>query len=199
MLFRNPTAMDSLSAGRYAGVMRSPYVIFILSAALAFISVGLKAQAETSPILAVLEYSGGLIPKRVDIHATGGAAKSPYTKVMRTVWVLREGTILKQKDIPNEHVIHFFRSTANTTEVVGSVVVRYTQTQKGWRPSYFLMQQQPPVVWNGKSLVPLSNVDGSRETLHAANKNDPHTGGFYQSLSFGFISGPSHIDGWIVE
>lgn len=191
--------MDSLAPDRYAEAMRSPYVIFILSAALAFISVGLKAQAETSPILAVLEYSGGLIPKRVDIHATGGTTKSPYTNLMKTVWVLREGATLKQKDIPNEHVIHFLRSNENATETVGSVVVRYNQTQKGWRPSYFLVQQQPHVAWNGERLVPLPNVSTPRETLYVINKNAPNTGGFYQSLSFGFISGPSHIDGWTVE
>ena len=192
--------MDSLPAGRYAEAMRRPDVIFILSAAMSFVSAGpLKAQAEHSPVLAVLEYSGGLLPKRAEIHATRGTAKSPYPNGMKTVWVLREGTTLKQKDIPNEHVIHFLRSTENATEVVGSVVVRYVQTQKGWRPSYFLLQQLPPVVWNGERLVPLSNVSSSRETLYVINKNASNTGGFYQSLSFGFISGPSHIDGWTVE
>lgn len=190
--------MDSFPAGRYAEAMRSP-LIFILSTALSFVSVGHKAQAEASSVLAVLEYSGGLLPKRVEIHATAGTAKSPYTNVMNTVWVLREGATLKQKDIPNERVIHFLSSAENATEVVGSVVVRYIQTQKGWRPSYFLVQQQPPIVWNGERLVPLSNVSSSRETLYVINKNAPNTGGFYQSLSFGFISGPGHIDGWTVE
>lgn len=191
--------MDSREIDRYSEVMRSLRVLFVfcVTAVLAFIA--LPAQPSDTPVLAVLEYSGGLFAKRADIRATRGTTKSAYADFPNTVWVLREGTTLKQEHAPEEYVIHLLRSAGDTSEVVGSVVVHYVRTQKGWRPTYFLQQPPPPFTWDGQRPIPLPNTNSSREFLQTINKTDQNIGGFYPNLIVGFASGPSHIDGWTVQ
>jgi len=190
--------MDSLLADRYAEAMQSFRLLLLLAGLTMLTSTAGTVGAEDAPVLAVLEYSGGLLSKRAKILSTKGTVKSPYPNLSQKTWTLREGDILKQEHAPRERVIQFFKASGNTPQRVCSVVVRYARSDKGWRPTYLLLQQ-PPVIWNGEQLVPLPDAGGSREPMQLINRHDPNTGGFYKSLSFGFASGPGRIDGWTVQ
>lgn len=190
--------MDSPEAGRYAEAMRLLPVLLLLAGVTLLTAIGPTVAADDAPVLAVLEYSGGLLPKRAKILSTKGMVKSPYTDLTQRTWILREGDTLKQEHAPRERVIQFFKANGNTPQRVCSVVVRYARSDKGWRPTYLLLQQ-PPVIWNGEQLVPMPDAGGSREPMQLINRHDPNTGGFYKTLSFGFASGPGRIDGWTVQ
>ena len=189
-------AMDSFAAGRYAEAMRSLRLSLLLALSLLASTLG-TVKAEDPPVLAVLEYSGGLLPKRAEILSAKGAVKSPYPNLTQNSWTIREGDILKQEHAPRERVIQFFKASGNTPQRVGSVVVRYARSDKGWRPTYLLLQQ-PPVTWNGEQLMPLPDA-GTRVPMQLINRHDPNTGGFYKTLSIGLASGTSRIDGWTVQ
>lgn len=189
--------MDSLAPDRYAEAMRSLRLLLLLALSLGSLTVG-TIDAEDAPVLAVLEYSGGLFPKRARIHSTKGTVKSPYLNLSQHSWTLREGDILKQEYAPRERVIQFFKAGGNTPQRVCSVVVRYARSDKGWRPTYLLLQQ-PPVMWNGEQLVPLPGAGGSRVPMQLINRHDPNTKGFYKTLSIGLASGAGRIDGWTVQ
>lgn len=188
--------MDSLAAGRYAEAMQSLRLSLLLVLTLVTSTVG-TVEAKDAPVLAVLEYSGGLFPKRAEILSTKGTVKSPHRNLSQKTWTLREGDILKQEHAPRERVIQFFKASGNTAQRVCSVVVRYARSDKGWRPTYLLLQQ-PPVTWNGEQLVPLPDA-GTRVPMQLLNRHDPNTGGFYKTLSFGLASGTGRIDGWTVQ
>lgn len=189
--------MDSPLADRYAEAMQSFRLLLLLAGLTLFTFTTLPVEAEDAPVLAVLEYSGGLLPKRAKILSTKGTVKSPYPNLSQNAWTLREGDILKQEHAPRERVIQFFKATGNTPQQVCAVVVRYTRSDKGWRPTYLLLQQ-PPVTWNGEQLVPLPGM-GTRVPMQLINRHDPNTGGFYKTLSFGLASGSGRIDGWTIQ
>ena len=190
--------MDSLGAGRYAEVMQSLRFLLVLAGTALVAFTSLTVQADEVPVLAVLEYSGGLLPKRAEIRAAKGKAKSPYTNLPRAVWTLREGDTLKQEYAPRGRVIQFFRSAGSLPQPVCSVVVRYVRTDNGWRPTY-LLEQPLAVMWQGDQRVPTPNAGGAREPMQIVNRSDPNTRGFYRTLSFGLASGVSRIDGWSVQ
>lgn len=188
--------MDSPVTGRYAEVMRLLRLSLLLAVSLVTSTVG-TVEAEDAPVLAVLEYSGGLFPKRAKILSAKGTVKSPYYNLSQNTWTLREGDILKQEHAPRERVIQFFKASGNAAQRVCSVVVRYARSDKGWRPTYLLLQQ-PPVTWNGEQLVPVPDA-GARVPMQLINRHDPNTGGFYKTLSIGLASGAGRIDGWTVQ
>ncbi len=160
-------------------------------------STGFMARADDAPVLAVLEYSGGILPKRADIRAKTGLVKSPFANMPRAVWVLREGDTLSQEYSPAARFIQFFQMSGNTPQLLCNIVVRYVRGQKGWRPAYLLLQQSP-VTWDGEKFVPRTGMS-AREPMQIVNTAGPTADGFYHSLSFGLASGPVQVTAWEVQ
>jgi hypothetical protein len=160
-------------------------------------TTGFTAQADDAPVLAVLEYSGGLLPKRADIRAKTGQVKSPFANMPRAVWVLREGDTLSQEHSPPARFIQLFQLSGNTPQLLCNFVVRYSRSEKGWRPAYLLLQL-PPSIWDGEKFIPRPGM-GTREPVQIVNAAEPTTDGFYHSLSFGLPSGPTQITAWEVQ
>ena len=190
--------MDSVEPSRYAEAMQSLRFLVILAGATLISITSATARADEVPVLAVLEYSGGLLPKRVEIRATKGKAKSFYTNLPRAFWTLREGDTIKQEFAPRGRVIQFLRSAGSQPQPVCSVVVRYVRAGNGWRPTY-LLEEPMAVMWQGDQRGPTPNAGGAREPMQVVNRSDPNTRGFYRTLSFGSTAGLSRIDAWIVQ
>ena len=188
MLFRMKQAMDSLIAGRYAELMRLLSALSLIFGTALLGVTDVTVQADDAPVLGVLEYSGGLLPKRADIRKTGAKVKSPYPNLRQQVWVLLPGDTLQQEFIPRERVIQFLKLTGHTPQLVCSVMVRYARTEKGWRPTYLLLKQPPMTCTEAPK-------DSATKTV---NRKNPTTGGF-DHLRIGFASRPGQIDGWIVH
>jgi len=175
-------------------VARSLFVLIFAAIAAA---TGIVAQAGDAPVLAVLEYRGGLLPKRADIRATTGPVQSPFAGMPRAVWVLREGDTLRQEYSPPTRFIRLFQQSGNSPQLLCNLVVRYTRTEKGWRPAYLLLQL-PPSIWDGEKFVPRPGM-GTREPVQLVNATEPTLDGYYHSLSFGLASGPTQIIAWEVQ
>jgi hypothetical protein len=171
--------------------------LFVLVFAAIAAATGFTTRADDAPVLAVLEYSGGLLPKRADIRAKTGQVKSPFANMPRAVWVLREGETLSQEHSPPARFIQFFQLSGNTPQLLCNIVVRYERGQKGWRPTYLLLQQ-PPVTWDGEQFVPRTGMS-AREPVQIVNAAEPTADGFYHSLSFGLASGPAQVIAWEVQ
>lgn len=176
--------MDSPSTDRYAEIMQSR-AFFLFAVTVLLSSVNLPLRAEDAPVLAVLEYSGGLFPKRADIRKTGGKVKSPYPNLRQAAWTLRPGETIKQEFAPRERTIQFLKLTGHTPQLLCSVLVRYTRSEKGWHPTYLLLKQAP---------IACTEVPATK----TAGQSDPVTGG-YSRLSFGLASRLGQIDGWTVH
>jgi hypothetical protein len=160
-------------------------------------TTGFAARADDTPVLAVLEYSGGLLPKRAEIHAQLGVFKSPFAEMPRKIWTLREGETLKQEQTPPARFIKLIHLSGNSPQLLCNLVVRYVRGEKGWRPSYLLLQL-PPAIWDGEKFVPRPGM-GTREPVQIVNPTEPAGDGFYHSLSFGLGSGPTQITAWEVQ
>ena len=197
LLFRSLCALYSLSGCRYAEAMQISRSLFVLLCAAIAVSTGVTARAGDAPVLAVLEYSGGLLPKRADIRAGTGQVKSPFAKMPRAVWVLREGDTLNQEHSPAARFIQIFQLSGNSPQLLCNIVVRYVRSQNGWRPAYLLLQQ-PPVTWDGEKFIPRTGMS-TREPVQIVNTAEPTADGFYHSLSFGLASGPTRITAWEVQ
>jgi hypothetical protein len=197
LLFRSPCAQDSLNGCRYAEAMHIARALLVLMFAAMTAATGFTAHADDAPVLAVLEYSGGLLPKRADIRAKTGTVKSPFAGMPRAVWTLREGDAVKQEYSPPARFIQFFQLSGNTPQLLCNIVVRYVRGQKGWRPTYLLLQQ-PPVTWNGEKFVPRTGMS-TREPVQIVNPTEPTGDGFHHGLSFGLASGPAQITAWEVQ
>ena len=193
-LFHSWGTLDSLNRCRYAEAMQiARSLIALIFTALAS-ATGFAADA---PVLAVLEYSSGLLPKRADILAKKGMVKSPFAGMPRAVWTLREGDTLNQEFSPPARFIQFFQLSDNTPRLLCNIIVRYVRSPKGWRPAY-LLQQQPPVTWDGDKFVPRPGMS-AREPVQIVETAGPTTDGFYHSLRFGLSSGPTQVNAWEVQ
>ncbi len=174
---------------------RSLIVLIVTALAAA---TGFAAHAGEPPVLAVLEYSGGLLPKRADILAKPGTIKSPYANAPRTVWILREGETLKQVNPPPERLIEFYQVSGNDTQVLCTVIVKYARSANGWRPAFHINSQSNDT-WDGKELIPLATGETARRLTDIPKAPPANADGFYHTLVFGLASGPSRIDGWVVQ
>jgi hypothetical protein len=190
--------LDSLNDCRYAEAMHIARSLFVLGFAAIGATTGFVACADDTPVLAVLEYSGGLLPKRADIQAKMGVVKSPFANKPRAVWVLREGDTIKQVNPPPERLIQFYQVSGNDTQVLCTINVKYARGRNGWRPA-FLINPQPNIVWDGQKMIPLKNDEQARAFVNIPKAPPANADGFYHSLAFGLASGPSHIDSWDVQ
>ena len=190
-------ALYSLSGCRYAEAMQISRFLFVLMFAAMAASTGVTTRADDTPVLAVLEYSGGLLPKRADIRANTGMVQSPFANMPRAVWTLREGDTIRQEYSPPARFIKFVHLSSNAPQLLCSLVVRYTRSEKGWRPAYLLLQQSP-AIWDGEKFIPRPGM-GTREPVQVVNPTEPTGDGFYHGLSFGLGSGPVQITAWEVQ
>lgn len=190
--------LDSLNGCRYAEAMQISRSLFVLSFVALAASTGFVAQADDAPVLAVLEYSGGLLQKRADIRAQTGVVKSPFANKPRAVWILREGDTLKQENPPPERLIQFYQVSGNDTQLLCTITVKYARGRSGWRPA-FLINSQPKVIWDGHKLIPLTTDETAQGFVDIPKAPHANADGFYHSLAFGLASGPSHIDSWDVQ
>ena len=177
--------------------MRILRILITLTFGAIVASTGLAVRAGDTPVLAVLEYSGGLLPKRAEILARPGVFKSPLAELPRAVWTLREGDILRQENSPPARFIRFVRLSDNSPVVLCNIVIRYSRVQKGWRPAYLLLQQSP-VIFDGEKVVPRPGT-GTREPVQIVATAEPTADGYFHSLSFGLASGPVQITAWEVQ
>ena len=189
--------LDSHNGCRYAEAMKITRTFFVLTFTAMAAVAGFTAHADSTPVLAVLEYSGGLLPKRADIRAMKGLVRSPFAHMSRAIWVLREGDTLRQEFSPPARFIQLFRMSGNSPQLLCNIIVRYTRSQKGWRPAY-LLQQQPPITWNGETFAPRTGMS-AREPVQIIKPAGPAGDGFYHSLSFGLASGPTQVSAWEVQ
>lgn len=180
--------MDSPEAGRYAEAMRLLPVLLLLAGVTLLTATGPTVAADDAPVLAVLEYSGGLLPKRADIRKTGSKVKSPYANLRQTVWTLRPGDTLQQEYKPRARTIQFLKLTGHTPQMLCSVLVRYVRAEKGWQPTYLLLQQAPMTCTEETQGSTSKNID----------RRGPNASGLAE-LSFGFSSRLAQIDGWVVH
>lgn len=177
--------------------MRITRFLFALTCITLAATSGFAARADDAPVLAVLEYSGGLLPKRADIRAQLGAFKSPFAEMPRSVWTLREGDTLKQEQTPPARFIKLVYVSGNSPQLLCNIIVRYTPGANGWRPSYLVLQLSP-TIWDGEKFIPRPGM-GTREPVQIVNPTEPAGDGFYHSLSFGLGSGPTQITAWEVQ
>jgi len=178
--------------------MQTARSVFVLMFAVIATATGIVAQADDTPVLAVLEYRGGLLPKRADIRANPGVVKSPFAGMPRANWILREGDTLKQMNPPPERVIQFYQASGNDIQALCSFTVKYARGSNGWRPA-FLLNSQPQMVWNGQKLVPRTPDKATQCTITVLKATPADAEGFYHSLAFGLASGPSQIDSWELQ
>jgi hypothetical protein len=168
---------------------------------LVVLTIGLVAAlparaADEAPVLAVLEFSSGLLGKNAKILASPGAARSPFAGKAKVAWVLREGKTLQQPTPPAERLIQFYQVTDKDPIPVCAIAVRYTRDARGWRPAYQLVPP-PAATWDGKQFIPIeTGLPGSVRVLRATGSN---ADGYVSSLSFGSHSGPIQIDLWEVQ
>jgi len=177
--------------------MRITRLFFVLTCVALAAASGFAVRADDASVLALLEYSGGLLPKRAEIRAQAGVVASPYAEKSRSVWTLREGDTLHQDQTPPSRFIKLVHLSGNSPQLLCNIVVRYTLGDKGWRPSYLLLQL-PPTIWDGEKFIPRPGM-GTREPVQIANPTEPAGDGFYHSLSFGLGSGPTQITAWEVQ
>jgi len=191
-------ALDSLNGCRYAEAMQMARPLFVLIFTAIAAATGLVAHADNAPVLAILEYSGGLLPKRADIQATTGVVKSPFANKPRAVWILREGDTLKQVNPPPERLIRLYQLSGNDSQILCTIIVKYTRGRNGWRPA-FLILSQPKDTWDGKELIPLTTNETAQAFVGLPKVPPANADGFHHTLAFGLASGPSRIDSWDVQ
>lgn len=189
--------LDSADGGRYAEAMRILRILLALTVTTLTASTGFAARAADAPLLAVLEYSGGLLPKRADIRAQAGTVKSPFADLPLAVWTLREGATFKQEYSPPDRFIKLFHLSGNAQQLLCNLIVHYTRTDKGWRPAYLLLQQSS-VIWDGEQFVPRPGM-GTREPVQIVSATESTADGYSRGLSFGLASGPVQITAWEVQ
>lgn len=172
--------------------------IFILIFAAMSAASGIAAHAEDSPVLAVLEYSGGLLSNRTDIRANTGMVKSPYVNKPRDVWILREGDTLKQANPPPERLIQLYQYSGRDPQILCTINVKYARSRSGWRPAYLIIPRTKEV-WDGKRLISAPANETVQAFVNFPKVPPANADGFYHTLAFGLTSGASHIDGWEVQ
>lgn len=175
--------------------MHGMRLLFVLAGVLVT-GLPVAARAADAPVLAVLEHTGGLLGKRADILARPGATTSPLASLPKAVWTLREGKTLKQASPPAERVIQFYQVTGKDPELVCAVIVKYMNTDKGWRPAYVIVPPPAVQVENGK-LVPIDT--GLPGSIRVVRTTAELADGFVHTLKFGSLTGPVHIDLWEVQ
>jgi hypothetical protein len=171
-------------------------LFLFLSLGLALLLAPQRARAAEPPVLAVLEYSSGLLAPNAKIRLQTGAMLSPLANRPNKVWTLRDGDTLRQAYPPAERVIQFYRLSGNDAVPVCRILVKFRQTANGWRPAYML-NNPPPVMWDGNKLVPLDT--GAALPVQMVGGSGADADGFYTSLSLGSPTGAFPIDGWAVQ
>lgn len=170
-------------------------LFLFLSLSLALLAAPQSAVAADPPVLAVLEYSSGLLAPRAKIRLQTGMTSSSLANRPKKVWTLRDGDTLRQAYPPPERVIEFYQVSGNDGSPVCRILVKYRQTADGWRPAYML-NNPPPVMWDGHKLVPLDTRP--RVPVQVVGGSGADGNGFYTSLSLGSPTGAFPIDAWEV-
>lgn len=190
-----PDTLDSTVSRQYSPAMHRALFLFLcLSLGVLLMPPG--AVAADPPVLAVLEYSSGLLAPSAKIRLQTGMTSSSLANRPKKVWTLRDGDTLRQASPPRERVIQFYQGSGNNLSPVCRILVKYRQTTSGWRPTYMLYNP-PPVMWDGNKLVPINT--SARIPVQVVGSSGAGADGFYTSLSLGSPTGAFPIDGWAVQ
>jgi len=186
--------MDTRNTGRYSHCMseRSKLVVLAILGMLAPVSMAAPRA------LAVLEYKSGLLGDRSVIYERVGGAPSPFRGKPKKVWTLREGDTVRQNTPPPERLIRFYETINNNSISICTIIVKYSRSGKGWRPSYQLLTHPLIAVENGK-IKPVGTDEGVRGMVQLLRGNEPNHDGFFHTIQFGVAEGAITIDSWEVQ
>jgi hypothetical protein len=150
------------------------------------------------PALMVLLHAEGGKLIETKIGTKSGASLSPDKNKPQKQWVIRAGDTLKSNARPADRVVKFYKGTGSEGILIFMIKVRYFPDEKGgWVPK-FQLDQEPLVVYENGRWRPLSTIQGVPNLIVQNGSTLPNAEGYFALLQFGFSTGPTSIDAWVV-
>jgi hypothetical protein len=182
--------------GLAQGRRRSPAAVVAAILLMSFISV---LHAASTPVLLLLEHTQAGKQIQTKIEVKDGLVASPEKGKPQTKWIIRAGDALKSEVQPGDRTVNFYQSTGTQNTLLFIVNVRYYQNATGrWVPQ-FLLNEEPLVIRNNGRWQPLTTVKGVTSHIEQTGTALPNAEGYFPSLEFGFTTGATVIDAWLVQ
>jgi len=163
---------------------------------MSFISV---LHAASTPVLMLLEHTEAGKQIQTKIEVKGGLVASPDKGKPQEKWIIRAGETLKSASRPDDRAVSFYQGTGAQSTLLFIVKVRYYQNNAGrWVPQ-FQLNEEPLVVRKNGRWQPLTTVQGVPSFIVRTGTALPNAEGYFTSLEFGFTTGVTAIDAWLVQ
>jgi hypothetical protein len=175
-------------------ILRLPVLFLLLGLALPPVATA------ADPILAVLAYRDETGEHKVSIPGKKGVARSPFAGRALRVWQLRPGELLRSAQQPADRLIRLHAIVDGAPRLLCSFIVRYQNTDRGWRPTYQILEQ-PMVYWDGTQFKPIADgrAAAAQGLIQVTSTVLPLPDGYYPALEFGYTASPMTIDIWEIH
>ena len=156
-------------------------------------------QATSTPVLMLLEHTEADKQIQTKIEVKGGLVASPDRGKPRAKWVIRAGDAIKSETRPGDRAVGFYQVAGNQNSLLFIVRAHYYQNNAGRWVAQFQLNEEPLVVRQDGQWKPLTTVQGVPSLIVRTGTALPNAEGYFSSLEFGFSTGASSIDAWIVQ
>lgn len=172
-------------------------VTFGLTILLLAFAPGLHAA---NTVLMLLEHTEGGKTVQTEVEVKSGVVKSKDQGKPREKWIIRAGEAVSSETRPGERAVNFYKITGGENTLLFIVKARYYQNSDSkWVPQFQLNEE--PLVMRGPDggWKPLTVVQGVPSLIVQTGTALPNAEGYSASLEFGFTTGATSIDAWVVQ
>lgn len=156
-------------------------------------------HAASVPVLMVLQYTEAGKTIQTKIETKGGLVASPDKGKPEEKWIIRTGDAIQSDSRPGDRAVSFYRGAGNEGILLFIIKVRYYRNSNGlWVPQ-FQLDEEPLVARINGRWQPLTTIQGVPSLIVQTGTALPNADGYSTSLEFGFTTGATSIDGWIVQ
>ncbi len=170
-----------------------------VAVSMVLISLTASIHAASVPVVMVLQYTLAGNTIQTQIEAQGGLVASPDRGKPVAQWIISAGDAIQSDSRPDDRVVSFYKGVGNEGILLFMIKVRYYQNSNGlWVPQ-FQLDEEPLVARINGRWQPLASVHGVPNLIVQTGNTLPNADGYFISLQFGFTTGPTTIDAWIVQ
>jgi hypothetical protein len=168
-------------------------------AGLLLISLATAAPAARVATLLVLQYDVDGRTVQTPIPAQGGFVVAPAQGRPVPKWNIGPGDTIRSDAPPADRVVGFYQGPDAARQLLFIIEVHYFRNgDGGWVPQ-FQLDEEPLVARVNGQWQPLSTNKGVASLIVQTGTALPNAEGYTTALEFSFTTGPTSIDGWLVE
>lgn len=186
------------NVARYAAG-RARRAAAVVSVLLMGLSLTPGVHAASVPVLMVLQYTVAGNTIQTPITTQSGFVSAPDQGKPEAQWIILTGDAIPSAARPGDRAVGFYQGTGSNGILLFVIKVRYYQNSSGLWVPLFQLDEEPLVARINGRWQPLTTIRGAPGLIVQTGTALPNADGYSTALKFGFTTGPTSIDSWIVQ